>query len=488
MGTPARMRSVSAARLRPGLLGFALGCGLGIFLLALATSFSLNWTIYVLAALLGALYFAKVAILFGGPERLALCFFVFGPILELDWWVIYQPWAYHGGVNGLGLNLMVLAAAFWTLMWALSRKAGTAAAWHIDPRLRRAATAFLLTSAASFAGAISHRQWFFGLFLNAAAVFVAFVACQIVSTAKPADLRVIWRTLLVALLVEASFVLLQNALGFTFTLKGDVFDRFGAAGRYSGTYTVPSATGTFLGVGLFFAMMELFLREAAAPRWLPVSALGTGLLALLLTKTRSAWIGFIGGSLALGLWALRSGIVRRRTFVVLAAVAVLVLGVAWPTLATRLAEDHEGDFYVRWNLILLGLEVIKSHPLVGVGVNCCYLVIKNYIPAGWPGHWVFVPHNQFVLMGAEAGIPGTLALIWLFVVGLRSAREAAASPNRLIRHNGILLRVVLWSLVWALTLDFVQGCQTYYLVFFMIGMAVGLRQLAARTAAEATAR
>ena len=487
MDNPATMDSVSMARSRGGLLGFGLGCGFGLFLLVLTVSHGLNWVLYVFVALSAAMVFPRVAQLFGGLDRVALSLLVLGLILEVDWWVSYQPFAYGGGVNGLGLNMIALAAAFWVAVWYPARRAGIAPAWELDPQLRRAALAFLLISAASRLDAVSGKQWLFGMFLNAAGVFVALVTCQIVSTGKPDDLRAIWRVLLLALLIEAVLVLIQNALGFSFSLKGEVFNRFGAEGRYSGTYSTPSATGTFLAAGLFFAIMELLLREAALPPWLTGSAFGTGLLALLLTKTRSAWIGFLAGSTALGLWALRSGIVRRRTLVVLVAVGVLVIGVAWPTLASRLATDHESDFDVRWNLALLGLQMIKSHPLFGLGINCAGLVIKDYVPAGWPGHWVFVPHNQFLLMGSEAGLPGMLALIWLFVVGLRAAREAAASADPFIRHNGLLLRIVLWSLVWALNLDFVQGAQTYYLVFFMIGMAVGLRRLAARNAEEVTA-
>jgi O-antigen ligase len=480
----ATMRSLPASGPRSGLLGFALGCAAGAFLVFLTTSYSLNWVLYIFAALIGVVAFPKVAALFGGPDRLALSLFVFGLILEVDYWVTWQNFGYPGGVNGLGLNLIVLAGMFWVAVWVPARRAGIAAAWEIDRTLRRAVIVFLLVSVASGLGAISSKQWFFGLFLNAAGVFVALLSCHIVSTAKPETLKLIWRVILVALLAEALLVLLQNALGFTFSLKGQVFNRSASLGRYSGTYSVPSATGTFLAIGLFFAMMEMLLRQAGAPRWLTVSAFGTGLIALLLTKTRTAWIGFAGGAAVLGLWALRSGYVRRRTLVAVAALAVLALGLAWPTLASRLSDNHEGDWEVRWNLILLGIQVIKAHPIFGVGVNCCYLVIKDYVPASWHGVWIFVPHNQFLLMGAEAGIPGMLALIYLFFVGLRAAKVAAASSDPFIRHNGLLLRVVLWSLVWALNLDFVLGAQTYYLVFFMIGMAVGLRRLAERTASE----
>ncbi len=481
------MHREPAPRLRGGLLGFALGVVAGLFLVELVLSSNLTWVLYLLVALTGAMVFPSVARWMGGADRVALTIFVLGLILEVDWWVTYQLFAYPGGVSGLGLNLMVIAGALWVALWYPARRAGIAAAWQVDPELRRAALAFVVATSASVLGAISTTQWLFGMALNVGGVFVALVTCHIVAAAKPDDLKAIWRIIIIALLLEAVLVLLQNALGFTFSLKGDVFDRSGAAGRYSGTYSVPSATGTFLTVGLFFAMMELLLRHAGARRWLTMSAFVTGLLALLLTKTRSAWIGFAGGAAVLGVWAMRSGMVRRRTLVLVAVAGLCVLAVAFPTLASRLGDDHEGDFDVRWNLIVLGLEVLKSHPLFGVGVNNCYLVIKDYVPAHWAGRWVFVPHNQFLLTGAEAGIPGMLAFIWLFVVGLRAARTASRSADPFIRHNGFLLRVVLWSLVWALNLDFVLGSQTYYLVFFMLGMAVGLRQLAERRAAEAGA-
>src|SRR5262245_52184033 len=131
------MHGVPAVRPRSGLWGFALGCAAGAFMVFLTVNFSLNWILYITTALVGVVLLPRVAVAFGGLDGLALRLFVLGLILEVDWWVIHQDYVYPGGVNGISVNLMVLAGAFWVLMWIPARRAGLAAAWKLDPGLRR---------------------------------------------------------------------------------------------------------------------------------------------------------------------------------------------------------------------------------------------------------------------------------------------------------------------------------------------------------------
>lgn len=467
-----------------GLVGVAAGALAWMF----ATQMSGKWAAYLTAALVLAAAAPAVIPALGGVRRLAIAALMVALILEVDWFVNFRARPYPGGVNGLGMNMMVLAGACYTLHRGGHRVFAGGRPWCVDRQLALAALAFLAATVLSVVGAVDQHQWLYGLFLNLSVVFVALVACDLGAGASDRELRLMWRVLFCALLVESLIVLLQNALGFSFSLKGEVYSRFGEAGRYSGTFTTPSATGTFLAVGLFFALVELVTGCAGERRWLTVSALATGVVALLLTETRTAWIAFAGGAAALLVWLRRAGGVTPRQLGVLAALAAVALSIAGPVVMTRLSNDHSSDFEVRWNLALIAFQIIKAHPLFGVGVNTCSLVVTQYVPPGWPGHWVFVTHNQFLLMAAEAGLPGLAALVAVFAAGLRAVRGAAQWSRPLHRETGVIVRVTLWSLVWALSFDFVQGAQTYYLVFFFIGLAAGLARAIAPNEMAITGR
>jgi O-antigen ligase len=92
-----------------------------------------------------------------------------------------------------------------------------------------------------------------------------------------------------------------------------------------------------------------------------------------------------------------------------------------------------------------GLEMIKAHPLLGLGPEQVKAQFDRWVPAdiprplpdGWYGHL----HNIYLQYAAERGIPTMLAMMWLIGKVLfdffRRLRRGAAGDSRFILHGGM---------------------------------------------------
>jgi len=133
------------------------------------------------------------------------------------------------------------------------------------------------------------------------------------------------------------------------------------------------------------------------------------LLAMVLTLTRSAWVGCsVGVIILLGLRSWR---------LVLAGLAVFVLiGVAFPQrFSQRLSSSFDSADYtnrVRVELLRTGIKVIKAHPYMGIGPR---VIAKDYVAYRvsdeFPGFAYQHLHNNLVQVAAEMGLFALVA--WL---------------------------------------------------------------------------
>ena len=98
----------------------------------------------------------------------------------------------------------------------------------------------------------------------------------------------------------------------------------------------------------------------------------------------------------------------------------------------------------------IGWEMIKAHPLLGVGPEQVGPQHLEYLPpgttlplpTGYYGHL----HNMYIHYAAERGVPTMLALVWMlgwaltdFVRALR--RSAPGSEQRWVLHAAIAVMI-----------------------------------------------
>lgn len=145
--------------------------------------------------------------------------------------------------------------------------------------------------------------------------------------------------------------------------------------------------------------------------------------ALILTLTRSAWIGFAAGIAVIAMvrdWRLLLALFAALVIVFFAAPRdvrerVLRSGGDETTVVKDGKVMFQGD--ERIFLWYSGIEVIKHNPLTGVGLKNFRKAYPQYLPYA-PVKNFSHAHNNFIQIGAETGLIGLLAFIGMILAYL----------------------------------------------------------------------
>lgn len=182
---------------------------------------------------------------------------------------------------------------------------------------------------------------------------------------------------------------------------------------FSGQLMIVLLAGAAL---LFFGSPARRARRALA-LGLPVVA-----LALVLAFTRGIWIA-TGAALVYLLWCWKRWTVA---LLPIAALAAFLLGPAsLRERVTSLVRPHgqQDSNLHRVYTFRIGVEMIKAHPLLGLGLERVGPSVSRYIPPDLPqqlpiGYYGHL-HNIYIHYAAERGIPALLALLCFFAFTLR---------------------------------------------------------------------
>lgn len=206
---------------------------------------------------------------------------------------------------------------------------------------------------------------------------------------------------------------------------------------FSGQMMIVLLAGAAL---LFFGSPEKRARLAL------IAALPIVALSLVLAFTRGVWIATAAAALYL-LWSWRRFAVA---LLPIAALAAFVLGPAsLRERATSLVRPHgqQDSNLHRVYTFRTGVEMIKAHPLLGMGLERVGPNVQRFIPpdlpqqlpTGYYGHL----HSIYIHYAAERGIPALLALLAFFVFTLRDwltrLRANPHAPDAWVLHAGIAI-------------------------------------------------
>jgi O-antigen ligase len=198
-----------------------------------------------------------------------------------------------------------------------------------------------------------------------------------------------------------------------------------------------------LGAYLFFAS------DVSKRLWVWIGAAVLISLAILLGETRGIWIAVAVAGLYL-VWAWRPKLVLLVPAVILVAYFASpdALKDRFTSIFKPKGVDSNQFRVVTWRT---GIEMIKRHPLLGVGPEGVKTHFNEYVPAdiprplpaGWYGHL----HNIYLHYAAERGIPAMLVLMWLllqilydFWLGLRKLSPGRSDRRFLL--NGAIAAVL----------------------------------------------
>jgi len=199
---------------------------------------------------------------------------------------------------------------------------------------------------------------------------------------------------------------------------------------------VMTFSGLLLPMALIFAVLWLHDRRNL---WL---AGGTAVisLALLLTFTRSVWIGWLAAVIVLVT-------LRRPRLLLWLAPAVIVFVILMPmNLFGRLVstfDTRQSSNLDRIRMVEAGVEMIRDHPLLGVGPANIKEVYPLYRRPDAPRFRIPHLHNNVVQIWAERGILALAAYFLFLALFLRECARAWNGPERRFAEIGVGVTVAL---------------------------------------------
>ena len=204
-----------------------------------------------------------------------------------------------------------------------------------------------------------------------------------------------------------------------------VYDYLSEDDRVGGVFDQPNVLAFFFSYGMFFFLAFFLLNSRKRPMtWgflLPFLICFRGIM---VTFSRAGYLTF-----AVGVYAITY--FRSKFLIVLLILGTLFLfrnpvflpegvryrlaqtierksiGANEGALTTETLDKSTSDRIKLWKA---SKAMIKDHPVLGVGFHQFEAKVLHY----WTGTEQFDPHNSYLLIAAEMGIPALLVLLWIF--------------------------------------------------------------------------
>jgi hypothetical protein len=276
--------------------------------------------------------------------------------------------------------------------------------------------------------------------------------------------------------------LLGTSVAATEAQWGDISRSSGASDQDPTQAAIMQTTGTIAAIVLFL--------EFGRWRWLTGPAALIGTAAVMLSYSRSASLVFGVAAVLLMFHYRRARLFPLALMTGCLAVAAMIPFVPeayWERMGTLLNVDSDYTLSRRFGYNLIGLDLLTSHPLFGVGPGNFehYYVQSEY--AFYPGRTPLPRrlHNMYLSIAVEYGLVGFLAFIGIHASALLSiwrARLRAASAE----VRGLATTVLYAYLTYLLGSAFTPNEYSKY-AWLLPGLAVATARLTRALPAAAPA-
>ena len=339
---------------------------------------------------------------------------------------------YVSQANEINVGLMdVIGLALLFLFFSELARRKTRIRFH--PSVTVPAVAWLVLSSLSLLVARDERLAVFQLINMLKMILLYWIVAN--SVRDKSDLTFVITGLLFSLLFQAAVGVYQGATGRPagFAVLGEeaMVPRQDIRGvaihRVQGTFFHPNSYAMYLITALPFGLIFLFAKVKSSLKAIAVAGLGLGIIALIYSLSRSGWISFLAiACLVLGLAARRKRM-SPRTMALTGGLACIILAALYffgsGMILGRIKADDHGSALSRILQARTAMDIIRDHPVLGVGLNN-YTLTSLLVLGREP-----VVHNAYLLIAAETGLLGLLGFLGLLASLLfqnwRTARRAS---------------------------------------------------------------
>jgi len=255
----------------------------------------------------------------------------------------------------------------------------------------------------------------------------------------------------------------------------------GSLMRIGGTIGVPNVAGAYLSILLACAAVVLFTSVDGVRRWLAMSALGFGGVALIFTFSRGAWI-----ALLVAVFVICFSVWFRRGLSLKGPLALLVVGALLympfhSLISERILGDDKGSAEVRIPLMKLAYRMIADNPVLGVGANNFSVAMDRYLTPEFRHGWRFTVHNKYLLVLAETGIGGLLAYVAFLLGTLRTGWRCWKLQDPLLSALALGFAAGIAGHMVHLTVDLFHVRPVQQLLWLVAGLLTAMYRISAES-------
>jgi putative inorganic carbon (hco3(-)) transporter len=428
------------------------------------------------AILLLALLMATILVIVHGLKRVLLAAAILGIPFQSDKNYFYDFAASaHGAIGGISLSVTTIALFGLYALWVAELLLSSSQTHR--PRFRWALPAFAYIAVMGISSVVAANS---ALVLNELALVgqTILLFIYVSSTVRSLEqIRFVIRLLLLALTVQASLLAVQYFTGASIQFAGlRSSERIQETTRVAGTLGSPNSAGGFLAACIAIAVALVVARGAHSFRVLPIAGICIGGLALVLTFSRGGWLAAtISIAFVLAVLVIRGALTGR---ILVVGVVVAVLGLSLGGQIHSRLQSQSGGLKARAAVGDVAVDVIRDHPLTGVGANNYVTVLPEYTPLT---QWAFIPHNKFLLVWSETGIAGLAAFIaFLAATAGRGWLALRDATDSLIPY-ATALNAAFIALLVQMNLEPFHGRLDLMLLFLLAGLIYAAAHVASET-------
>lgn len=285
--------------------------------------------------------------------------------------------------------------------------------------------------------------------------------------------------LLVGLVLESLIIIVARVTGLDFDLLGARTRSFVDAAapgenRVSGTLRSPAAAAAYLSQLMAPCVAVLIARVDQRLKLLALVGLGLGGMALIFTLTRGGWIAAALSVALFCVLAWRRGWMPPAVPLLLGLVTVAVGALFQNSILIRFFGDDRGAALARVHLMSLAWNMIRDHPILGVGANNFAYLLPEYATPEFGGKWLYTVHNAYYLTWAELGIFGLLALVSFLLVAIARGWRVWQWRDRTLAPLALGFSVALVGHMTHLAVDVFNARPHFQPVWLIAGLLTAL--------------
>lgn len=339
---------------------------------------------------------------------------------------------HSGGVPGLVISAWSLILLSLYIIWFIECSTGNKRTVHYFPQITIPLGLLLAISILSIVKSVSIQLSIFQIVQLIKVCLLLFYIANNIHTEK--DYKFILNILFATLFLEICLGYYQYFIN-DFIDLGILSDVTPYKARELGHRTIMSVTGTLTGDGRFADYLSLILsvllasllsRGKTIVKLIYLSFFASGIMLLIFTFSRGAWIGFGIGLvffLVLQIIHSRKRVANYIKIFTLAFLAFIIIYSFRDLIFERIYGEDYGSALSRLPMMRIGLEMIKANPILGVGINNYVTTMSKYDPIGLSYVYHQPVHNVIIQLTAEVGISGLLTFLWfiltLYVYGIK---------------------------------------------------------------------